>query len=210
MENCATIGTPINEETNLTDDADLLDADGAKKYRGATALILYMSQDRADLSVAATFLAKGMVSPTDAGQRAVKRAVRYITRVPRVATLYRWSDSSSHWHLYTDSDWKSTRRSHSGGLLLLGYHVPQHWCRMQDSLALSSGEAELYSSSRGLANLLSLWNLAREMRNADWGTATLYLDASACKSILLRKGAGTMKHLEIKDLWGQRGPREEH
>ena len=29
------------------------------------------------------------------------------------------------------------------------------------------------------------------------------MDASACKGILLRKGAGSVKHLETKDLWVQ-------
>ena len=79
-----------------------------------------------------------------------------------------------------------------------------HWCRIQGSLALSSGEAEMYASQRDLANMMVLWNLAREMRGDTWGKATLYVDASVCKSILLRKGSGSIKHLEVKDLWCQR------
>ena len=31
----------------------------------------------------------------------------------------------------------------------------------------------------------------------------LYLDASAAKGTLLRRGAGTIKHLEIRQLWCQ-------
>ena len=32
----------------------------------------------------------------------------------------------------------------------------------------------------------------------------LYIDASAAKGILMRRGAGKIKHLEIKQLWCQR------
>ena len=33
------------------------------------------------------------------------------------------------------------------------------------------------------------------------------VDASACKGILLRKGVGSIKHLETKDLWVQEAVR---
>ena len=32
---------------------------------------------------------------------------------------------------------------------------------------------------------------------------THYLDASAARSIILRRGVGSLKHLEVKDLWAQ-------
>ena len=36
-----------------------------------------------------------------------------------------------------------------------------------------------------------------------FGRLRHFVDASACKAILLRKGTGTLKHLETKDLWVQ-------
>ena len=30
-----------------------------------------------------------------------------------------------------------------------------------------------------------------------------YLDASAAKGVLMRKGSGKVKHLEVRQLWGQ-------
>ena len=73
----------------------------------------------------------------------------------------------AHYHpsiqVYIDSDWascQSTRRSRSGGVLLYRDCVVSHYCRMQDAVALSSGEAELKSTCKGLAEGLGLQELA--------------------------------------------------
>ena len=207
MGNCSTVSTPVNTvDCEAIGPGEPLISYEVRRYRGAAALISYMSQDRADLSVAATYLAKAMAHPTQQAWMAAKRVVRYLTGVPRIEQLYPWGEPVDSFKLETDSDWArcgQTRKSHSGGVLSLGPYVLSHWCRIQPSIALSSGEAELHSSTRGLINLLGLWNLARELRGDSWGTASLRVDASACKSILLRKGTGSLKHLEVKDLWGQ-------
>jgi len=70
-------------------------------------------------------------------------------------------------------------------------------------ISLSSGEAELHAASHGLRNLLDLLNVLREFRGPSWGSISTYVDASSCKAIMMRKGAGSLKHLEAKDLWVQ-------
>ena len=71
-------------------------------------------------------------------------------------------------------------------------------------IALSRGEAELDSSMCGLTCMLGLVNVLREMRGQMWGDPLVHaLDASACKSMLLRHGSGGLKHLETKNLWVQ-------
>ncbi len=35
------------------------------------------------------------------------------------------------------------------------------------------------------------------------GSISSYVDASSCKAIMMRKGSGSLKHLEAKDLWVQ-------
>ena len=78
-------------------------------------------------------------------------------------------------------------------------------------IALSSGEAELYSSVCGLTRMLGLVNVLREMRGHMWGDPLVHaLDASACKSMLLRHGSGGLKHLETKNLWVQEAVKSKH
>ena len=47
---------------------------------------------------------------------------------------------------YSDSDWagcRTTGKSTSGGLVMVGRHLIKSWSRTEDSVTLSSAEAEL-------------------------------------------------------------------
>ena len=91
---------------------------------------------------------------------------------------------------------------------MVGAHLIHHWSKMQQQISLSSAEAELYSSNRGYIELAGILNVGREVRHSAWGRAEHQLDASASRGIILRKGAGQLKHLEVRDLWCQRFVRE--
>ena len=74
--------------------------------------------------------------------------------------------------LLTDLDRANDARSgkpYSGGTLLAGGPILQHWCRRQPVVALSSGEAEVYSGVCGLTRLLGVSNVIKEMRSECWG-----------------------------------------
>ena len=96
----------------------------------------------------------------------------------------------------TDSDWATcpkTRISKSGGTITRGLHLLQHWCKQQDKVALSSGEAELKAACKCIAELLEM----REALNFVTGRSaqlSLHLDAQATECILHRQGAGKLKH----------------
>ena len=105
---------------------------------------------------------------------------------------------------YTDSDWAScpeSRRSTSGGLLRLGSHTISFWCRLQGSVSLSSGEAELTSMIRGCSEGLLLTNLLHEMNFS--AKLHVYCDSSSARGIAQRDGVGKVKHLETKHLFAQ-------
>ena len=113
--------------------------------------------------------------------------------------------------LTTDSDWANEARTpimHSGGLLQVGHHLVQHWCRRQP-VTLSSGKAELYCSACGLTRMLV--NVLREMRGQLWSDLRVHaVDASACKSMLFWHGSGGLKQLETKNLWIQEAVKSKH
>ena len=55
--------------------------------------------------------------------------------------------------VYSDSDWAGclrTRRSTSGGVMMLGNGVVKTWSNTQTTIAQSSGEAEYYAILRRL------------------------------------------------------------
>ena len=63
---------------------------------------------------------------------------------------YRWQGQEDL-TVYVDTDWAGcfkTRRSISGGAIMRGTHLLKHWSTTQQTVALSSGEAEL----KGIVN----------------------------------------------------------
>ena len=107
--------------------------------------------------------------------------------------------------LFTDSDWatcEDSRRSRSGGVLLFNGHTVLHFCRMQDTIALSSGEAELKATCKGLTEALGLREVVEFLFSRPCSIVHS-TDASACVGMLKRAGAGRVKHLTVRQLWCQ-------
>ena len=88
-----------------------------------------------------------------------------------------------------------------GGVVKLGSHVIKSWSTTQATVALSSGEAELYALVKGAAQSLGMISLG-----ADMGydlEATVYSDSSAAIGISQRKGLGKLRHIKVQMLWIQ-------
>ena len=99
---------------------------------------------------AAKEVCRFMAKPTDIAMTALKRLCRYLRARPRLVFTYPYQDAE-RLDVYSDTDWAGcvrTRKSTSGGCLLVGSHVIKTWSATQASLALSSGEAEFYGVVR--------------------------------------------------------------
>ena len=105
---------------------------------------------------------------------------------------------------YADSDWagdKVSRKSTSGGLLMIGGHLIKSWSSTQPVIALSSGEAELYalvkaaSQAKGLCSLMA--DLGIEIK------IFVHNDSTAAIGIVHRRGLGKTRHIEVQYLWVQ-------
>jgi len=106
--------------------------------------------------------------------------------------------------VYSDSDWAGcirTRKSTSGGVMMLGNGVVKTWSSTQTTIAQSSGEAEYYALVRAAAEGLGMQSV---MQDLGWKMRVrLWVDSSAAKSIASRVGLGRVRHLEVKFLWLQ-------
>ena len=114
--------------------------------------------------------------------------------------------------IMVDSDWAgeiTTRRSTSGGLILHGMHLVNHWSKMQATIALSSGEAELNSAVKGVSEGIGIYELMTEWAIYNEVVMTLKTDSSAAKGTLTRRGSGKIKHLTAKQLWVQEALKNE-
>ena len=94
-----------------------------------------------------------------------------------------------------------TRKSTSGGVLMMGGHLLKSWSTTQPVISLSSGEAELYVLVKTAAQAKGLYSLIKDY-NLDT-TVTVHTDSTAVMGIVHRKGFGTTTHIEAQYPWFQ-------
>ena len=139
----------------------------------------------------------------------VKRVVRFLRGVGKVPLCYRWQDEEEARSIkvFVDSDWagcKTSRKSTSGGVLMVGKHVVRTWSVTQATIATSSGEAELGAMYEGVARGLGLQSIMKELGlRPTLGLMRVLTDSSVAKSFVSTRGLGNMRHVEVKLLWLQ-------
>ena len=187
------------------DDSDnLLVGIEATMYRGIVARLNYLALDRPDIQYACKEVSRKMSSPREQDWTQVKRIGRYLIGAPRLTQSLCLQSNRNHFDTFTDSDWagcKKTCRSTSGGAATIGRHTIKTWSTTQATVALSSGEAELFSLVKGACISLGLISLANDF-GIDLG-ATLHTDASAAVGMVGRQGLGKLRHLNVQYLWIQ-------
>ena len=166
-----------------------------------------MALDRADLSSVARIASQYVSEPRQGTEIVVKRVIKYLQSYPRMPNhINKKSDENQRCvEVMTDSDWVSdtkTRRSCSGGLIRVGGNLIHHWSKTQQTVALSSGEAEMNASVKAISEGFGVTELLKEIGINDV-RMIVCTDSSACKGMILRRGSGKVKHLTTKQLWVQ-------
>ena len=77
----------------------------------------------------------------------------------------------------------------------------KHWSSTQQTVALSSGEAELKGIVKGAAEGIGMQNIAKDL--SIYYDIHLYIDSSAAMGMDARKGMGKVRHVEVSELWIQ-------
>ena len=144
-----------------------------------------------------------MKDPSEGDVVNLKRLGRYLVNSPAVKMIFKWRMKMSRVDGYSDSDFAGSekRTSTTGGVIIVGGTVLKSWCKQQKVVALSSGEAELYSAVKLGCELMGIKSLA-----TDFGITVdlhMYIDAKATIGMLSRRGVGSLKHVETNQFWLQ-------
>lgn len=169
----------------------------ATLYRGIAARANFLSTDRPDLMYAAKELTRAMSEPTTGDWNKVIRLGQYLLAKPRARRWFRYQGENVDIAVHSDTDWagcKTIRRSTTGGYAVVGGHLIKPWCKTQDTIALSSAEAELYGIVRASSEGLGLVSMYKDVGHD--ATCTVLGDASAALAIIARQGVGRLRHLD--------------
>ena len=199
----ATPGVDGANEEDEEEDTDIVGSD-ATRFRGLAACCNYLSFDRPDIQFSVKEMCREMSKPTTGSLRRLQRVGRYLKGRKRLVWDFAIQDHCDTLDVYTDSDWagcRKSRKSTSGGAVMMGSHCLKVWSKTQAVVAKSSAEAELYAVVRGVTEALGMSTLANDLGLEV--RIQMHLDAMAAKGILERQGISKVRHLDVNILWMQ-------
>ena len=175
-----------------------------RRFGGLAARANYLAQDRPDIQFAARELCRNMAVPKMDDWDNMKRLGRYLVKNPAMQIIIEGTVEEMMVEVYADSDWAGcvrTRRSTSGGLVVVGGGCVKSWSSTQATVAMSSGEAELFGVVRGAAEGLGVQAIMADMKMK--AVVKVRTDSTAAKAMTWRRGVGRTRHLDVKFLWVQ-------
>ena len=199
------------EGHNTADHDDQLSERDTTRYRAIVARLNYLIPDRPDIAYAVKELARAMSKPCNGDWLKLKRLGRYMKGRPRLQQVYQWQPAQGMVTTYSDADWsgcRQTRKSTTGGCIIIGAHTIKGWSKTQSLVALSSGESELYATLKAAAETLGVMSM---MKDLNWKvTGQIYGDASVALGVINRTGLGKTRHIDTSLLWIQQIAAERH
>jgi hypothetical protein len=155
MDNSKPIKTPtaINAHVDLDEGGKSVDL---KLYRSMIGSLLYLTASEPDIMFGVCMCARFQASPKEYHMMAVKRILRYLRQIPNLGL---WYPKGAQFILigYSDSDYancKIDRKSTSDTCQLLGRSLVLWSSKKQNSIALSTAEAEYISAGSYCVQLL--------------------------------------------------------
>ena len=201
VKNASTPGVKPLQEQLKTEKK--LDKEKHTEYRAIAARANYLAADRPDAQFCAKEVCRFMSAPTNVSWDALKRLGRFFVGKPRLVFTYAYQNAD-RLETYSDTDWAGcirTRKSTSGGCLLLGSHVLKTWSSTQASISLSSGEAEFYGVVKASGVALGHQSLMRDLGYEI--PVRVWTDSSAAMGVCQRQGLGKLRHIDTQALWIQ-------
>ena len=204
MQNCKGSSTPGTTALKNPGGASLLQTEDVTHYRSVVGKLMWLIPLRPDLNFATKELSRALQEPTEEDYSEMKHWVKYLAATRNYEFVISPGDYASSNRAtitaYVDSDWagcKATRKSTSGGVLHFNGVCVHHYSRTQTTVALSSGEAELYALGSGVSEALGLKNFLHELGMVS--TITVCTDSSAARSITTRHGVTKQtKHIQLR------------
>ena len=167
MDECKPIKTPMPSNGHLDLDEGGKTVDQTL-YRSMIGSLLYLTASRPDIMFSVCMCARFQASPKETHLIAVKRILRYLKHTPSIGL---WYPKGAIFELigYSDSDYagcKVDRKSTFGGCHLLGRSLVSWSSKKQNSVALSTAEAEYIAAGACCAQILYIKQTLLELHHS--------------------------------------------
>lgn len=149
---------PMSQSTLLDKDETGKNVD-ITQYRRIIGSLLYLTASRPDIMFAVGVCARFQVNPKESHLNAVKKIIKYIKSTQNLGLWYS-KEGGIELKGYTDSDFagcKVDRKSTSGICQFLGQRLVSWHSKKQNSIALSTAEAEYIAAGSCCAQILHWW-----------------------------------------------------
>ncbi|KAK2972739.1 hypothetical protein RJ640_019387 [Escallonia rubra] len=156
MEGSNAFDTPMSSSLKLDKDEKGKDVD-IKRYRGMIGSLFYLTASRPDIKFSVCLCARFQACPKESHLIAVKRILRYLKGTHDLGLWFPRNTSFFDLIGYSDADYagcKTERKSTSGGCQFLGHSLVSWSSKKQNSVALSTTEAEYMAVGACCAQIL--------------------------------------------------------
>jgi hypothetical protein len=176
MDNASHKRTPAPTHLKLTKDEKGISVDQSL-YRSIIESLLYLTVSRLDITFDVGVCARYQADPKISHLTQVKRILKYVNGTSDYGILYA-HDENSKLIGYCDADWAGSaddRKSTSGGCFFLGNNLISWFSKKQNSVALSTAEAEYIAAGSSCSQLVWMKQMLKEY-NVEQDALTFYCD----------------------------------
>ncbi|KAK2975035.1 hypothetical protein RJ640_023932 [Escallonia rubra] len=200
MEASNAFDTPMSSSLKLDKDEKGKDVD-IKRYRGMIGSLLYLTASRPDIMFSVCLCARFQACPKESHLIAVKRILRYLKGTHDLGLWFPRNTSFFYLIGYSNADYagcKTERKSTSGGCQFLGHSLVSWSSKKQNSVALSTTEAEYMTVGSCCAQILWMKQTLLDFGLKYDHIPILYDNTSAIDSTKNPIQHSRTKHIEIK------------
>lgn len=191
--------TPMATHEKLHQDAAGKSVDQTM-YRSMIGSLLYLTASRPDIAFSVGVCARFQADPKESHLTAVKRIIRYIIGTVNFGLHYSF-ESNAEIAGYSDADWAGNvddRKSTSGGCFYVGNNMVAWHSKKQNSVSLSTAEAEYIAAGSCCTQLLWMKQMMCDY-GLKQGMLTVFCDNMSAISISKNPVQHSRtKHIDIR------------
>jgi len=199
LEGSKHMTTPMGTNIKLTKDEEGVSVDPTL-YRSMIGSLLYLTASRPDICFSVGVCARYQANPKETHLAAVKRIIRYISGTADYGIWYT-KDSNPNLAGYSDADWAGNaddRKSTTGGCFYMGSNLVSWYSKKQNSISLSTAEAEYIAAGSCCTQLLWMKQMLEDY-GVEQEVLTVYCDNTSAINISKNPVQHSRtKHIDIR------------